>query len=224
MELTTCKIAGGDAVRLLHEHRSRYSASGQYPFLIGDADDMELLMEVSEDNEDEPGAIIQRSLEISTRDWIARRRKDAEVDELSVDELTGEWPGEISEKGSVGLHKDVLTGKILPDVCLGLAAVEKPWHLPAILKYGGWNECPEPEVHCAFHRQWLDRYGAEITGMSGSVIECVVSKPPSDREAATVLAWEQYWYCSDIVEQGCESVANLAATLLNSPYWYFWWD
>ena len=60
MGLSTIKIAGGDAVQLLHEHRSRYAATGQYPFLIGDADDMELLMEVSEDNEDEPGAIIQR--------------------------------------------------------------------------------------------------------------------------------------------------------------------
>jgi hypothetical protein len=29
---------------------------------------------------------------------------------------------------------------------------------------------------------------------------------------------------SDIVDQGCESISNLAATLLNSPYWYFWWD
>jgi hypothetical protein len=224
MELTTFKMAGGDAVQLLYEHRSRYAATGQYPFLIGDADDLEQLLEVSEDNEDEPGAVIQRSLEITTRDWIARRRREAEEDESSPDELLGEWPGEISEKGSIGLHKDVLSGKLLPEVYLGLAAAEKPWHLPAVLKYGGWNECPESEVHCAFHRQWLDRYGAEITGMSGSVIECAVSKPPSDREAATVLAWEQYWYCSDIVEQGCETVSNLAATLMNSPYWYFWWD
>jgi hypothetical protein len=60
--------------------------------------------------------------------------------------------------------------------------------------------------------------------MSGDVVECVVTKPPTDRNAATNLAWEQYWYCVDIVEQGCESVSNLAATLLNSPYWYFWWD
>ena len=38
------------------------------------------------------------------------------------------------------------------------------------------------------------------------------------------LAWEQYLYCQDIVVQGCETIANLAATLLNSPFWYFWWD
>jgi uncharacterized protein DUF4253 len=60
--------------------------------------------------------------------------------------------------------------------------------------------------------------------MSGDIVECAVTRPPTDRNAATILAWEQYWYCVDIVEQGCESVSNLAATLLNSPYWYFWWD
>ena len=93
-----------------------------------------------------------------------------------------------------------------------------------MLSYGNWNECPRPEVHCAFHRQWQESYGAEITGISGDIIECVVSKPPTDEKAATILAWEQYWYCSDIVEQGVNSISNLAATLLNSTYWYFWWD
>ena len=55
--------------------------------------------------------------------------------------------------------------------------------------------------------------------MSGDIVECAVTKPPTDRNAATILAWEQYWYCV-----GSESVSNLAATLLNLPYWYFWWD
>jgi hypothetical protein len=31
-------------------------------------------------------------------------------------------------------------------------------------------------------------------------------------------------YCPDIVEQGVESVSALAAHLLDSPLWYFWWD
>jgi hypothetical protein len=86
----------------------------------------------------------------------------------------GEWPGEVADKGSIGLHKDVLSGKTKPEVYLGLAKIERPWHLPAVLKYGAWNECPEPEIHGAFHRQWQERHGAEITGMSGDVVECAV--------------------------------------------------
>ncbi len=64
----------------------------------------------------------------------------------------------------------------------------------------------------------------EIAGVSGDVIECIVENPPTDRESATALAWEQYWYCGDIVDQGCGKILNLAATLLNSRNWYFWWD
>jgi hypothetical protein len=41
---------------------------------------------------------------------------------------------------------------------------------------------------------------------------------------ADLLAREQYLYCSDIVWQGVGSVSNLSKTLLNSNYWYFWWD
>jgi hypothetical protein len=38
------------------------------------------------------------------------------------------------------------------------------------------------------------------------------------------LAMEQYLYCADIVDQGVESVANLATLLLKQKVWYFWWD
>jgi hypothetical protein len=224
LEFTTVKIPGRDAIRLLNEHRSRYPTTGHYPFLIGGAEELERIQETAEFDKREPTAIIRASFEVKPAEWMAVRRRDAAESEFSPEELLDEWPGEIAEKGSIGLHKDVLTGEIKPEVYLGLAKIEKPWHLPAILKYGAWNECPEPEVHCAFHREWQERCGAEITGVSGDVVECVVTRPPARPSAAAILAWEQYWYCSDIVEQGCGSVSSLAATLLNSPYWYFWWD
>jgi hypothetical protein len=218
------KVAGGDAIRLLNEHRSRYATTGQYPFLIGDSQELRRILEAANFNDQDPTEIIQAALDIKMAEWITGRQKEAEQDEFSAAETLGQWPGDIREKGSIGLHKDVLTGKLKPEVYLGLAKIEKPWHLPAILKYGAWNDCPEPEVHCALHRQWHERYGAEITGVSGDVVECMVTKPPTNQKSATALAWEQFWYCTDIVDQGCGSVSNLAATLLNSPYWYFWWD
>jgi hypothetical protein len=224
VEFTTLKIAGGDVIRVLNDHRLRYPTTGLYPFVIGDTEELGRIEEAAEFYEQDPTAIIAASFDIKVAEWIAERRKDAEESGFSCDERLGEWPGNISEKGSIGLHKDVLSGKIKPEIYLGLAKIEKPWHLPAVLKYGAWNECPDAQVHCAFHRAWQERYGAEITGMSGDVVECLVANPPTDRKAATVLAWEQYWYCADIVEQGCGSVSSLAATLLKSSYWYFWWD
>jgi hypothetical protein len=223
MDIHILKIAGGDAIRALNEHRSQYPATGLYPFLIGDAGELEQITEAAKFNERDPAAIIAASHCVSIADWIARRRAEWDEDEFDSDAPLGDWPGELSQKDSIGLHKD-LSGEIKLEVHIGLVKLETPWHLPALLRYGGWNGCPEPEVHCAFHREWQVRFGAEITGMSGDVIECLVAKPPTEREAATALAWEQFWYCNDIVDPCRNSISSLAATQLNSPYWSFWWD
>jgi hypothetical protein len=223
MLFTTLKISGADAIRLLNQHRSRFGATGQYPFLIGDREALGRFEEAEEFNPDDSATIIQTSQKVSVPNWIAKQ-EELEDDAFALDEIAGDWPYEIPAPRSVSVHRDVLTGKLKPEVYLGLATIVAPWHLPAVVKFGNWNACPDPAVHCAFHRSWQDRFGAEIVGCSGDVIECLVKSPPTDRKTATALAWEQYWYCTDIVYQGCESVANLAATLLDSRYWYFWWD
>ena len=215
MKFTTIKVSGREALSVLEEYRSRYVSTGQYAFLIGGEDDLERLEESAEYVEKSSQAIIEDSFREDIDALVASRSGEVEP---------GEWPGSIANKGSMSLHMDLLTRDFKPEVILGLATIEKPWHLPAILKYGNWNDCPATEIHCAFHRRWLDLYGAEITGMSGNVIECRVANPPRDQESAMRLAWEQYVYCSDIVDQGCGSIANLAGTLLDSPYWFFWWD
>ena len=224
MTFRTIKIAGEKAVATLMDYRSRFSSTGEFPFLIGDEEELTRIQEATEFNDQDPSMIVKLSLEVNLNEWITGRRSEAEEFDFSADDVLGQWPGEIKQKGSIGLHKDVLTGKIKRAVILGIAAVEQPWQLPAVLKYGAWNECPDAEVHCAFHRRWQEKYGAQITGMSSDVVECVVANPPKDQAAALQLAWQQYWYCADIVDQGCGSINNLAAILINSRYWYFWWD
>lgn len=224
MSFTTIKVAGSNALQTLDQLRQRYPTTGQYPFLIGDDDEVERIEETAESYEQDPAELVASALAVDLAAWVAVRRSEAEEYEFSAEETFGEWPGEILEKGSVSLHQELLTGAIKPEVYIGLAAVDEPWQLPAVVKYGGWNESPGPEVHAAFHRKWQAQYGAEITGMSGAVIECAVTNPPRTRDEAVSLAWELYWYCPDIVEQGCGNVAHLAAIVLNSPYWFFWWD
>lgn len=224
MQIQTVKLAGQDALQALNQHRADYPTTGWYPFLIGDSEELEHIEAVADLNKQELTEIVRGSFDVDTAAWSSKRRAEAEEFGFSADHLTSQWPGEERQKGSITLHTDILTGKLKPEVFLGLAQIEQPWQLPAALKYGGWNDCPEAEVHCAFHRQWQVQYRAEITGMSSDIIECAVARPPMDSEAAMALAWEQYWYCSDIVEQGCGSVSKLAAILINSPYWYFWWD
>lgn len=125
---------------------------------------------------------------------------------------------------SLSVHRDIVTGKIKPEVFLGFASIEQPWHLPAVLKIGNWNECPSPEEHCTFFRHWQESYGAEIVGVTSDTVECFAMRPPISREEAMGLAWNQYFYCADIVDQGVRTISNLAATLQNAPYWFFWWD
>jgi hypothetical protein len=38
------------------------------------------------------------------------------------------------------------------------------------------------------------------------------------------LAQEQYDFCPDIVLQGTGTLEPLAATLMASDWWFFWWD
>ena len=168
-------------------------------------------------------AIIAEATELDLDDWLKERKRVME-DQFFDEDLAGEWPEEIEEKSTIGMHKDILSGKVKSEVLLGLVGIAQPWHLPAALNYGGWNECPLPEVQCAFFRNWQERFGAEIAAVSRDIIECVVTRPPTDKESAMKLAWEHYWYCSDVVLQGTQSISNLAAILQNSSYWYFWWD
>lgn len=224
MTFKTIDVTGKDAVNKLNEYREKYQPGGEYPVIIGDESDLDMIQEIFEAHSEEPSAIIEASYDVNLDGWIANRKREMEEYELDMVELLGQWPGESPNKGAILLHTDIGTGEPKPSVVIGLPKLEEPWQLPAAIKYGGWNECPEPKVQCAFHRQWMKGFGAQITGASGDVIECTVANPPTDRESAVELAWQQYWYCADIVDQGTQTINNLAASLLNSHYWYFWWD
>ena len=87
------------------------------------------------------------------------------------------------------------------------------------------NECPAPEEHVAVHRYWFETYGAEIVLLSDDIVEMRVARPPTTRQAAEALAYEQFVYSGgDLVFQGTQTLLALASTLLAGRYWYFWWD
>jgi len=133
------------------------------------------------------------------------------------------WPEESGEEPS----PEVFVLALFGDSRLG-TVIKIPtddWTtIPAHLRWGGWNEHPHAEYHVAAWRAWRDRYGANLIGMTHDTLIMKVEKPPNSRKEAYKLAEEQYLYCNDIVDQGVGSVTNLAAGLLNSKYWFFWWD
>ena len=119
---------------------------------------------------------------------------------------------------------DIVTGRPHKQVHVLLIPTATPWHIPAILGLGGWNECPFAEHHCARWRRWESEYGATPVGVSGDVVEFAVSDGPDTRDGAIALARQQFAYCEDLVFQGYESIMNLAAHLKGARTWYFWWD
>jgi hypothetical protein len=155
-----------------------------------------------------------------------RAETDFEEDNAggSLREHVGKWP--VFTPGQTGLetNRDVLTNRFLREVYVGLFRAKESWEIPALLLWSAVNYDMGPDIHVAMHRRWQSLYGAELISATGAVIQCTVSKPPTTKEAAMKLAWEQYHYCPDIVWQGVGTISDLAATLLNHDIWYFWWD
>ena len=96
--------------------------------------------------------------------------------------------------------------------------------LPAHLRFGGFNDCPEPDAQVVALSHWQEQYGARLVYVGSDTLELLVERPPRDLEAAKKLAWEQYLFCADIVDQGTNSIAALGRELAGSPTWFFWWD
>ncbi len=184
----------------------------------------------------EPRVAIEVSHAVDVERWFEEKRTEmraafegAELDDEdergSEEFLLGAWSAEPTPaEAHYTLHRDVLSREVFDEALLQSVALDASWEIPARLGFGGWNECPMPEAQCAIWRHWEKRYGAHIIGISRDVIEAVVEKPPETLEEAEALAWEQYLYCPDIVDQGTETIRALAEALWKSSSWYFWWD
>ncbi len=144
-------------------------------------------------------------------------------DEVSEAPL-GEWPAESSYGSGLSVVYDYTTRQPRPKAHIALIPTDDPTAIPAYMRWGNWNECPPAAYHVAALRAWRDRYGAELVGLAADTINLRVSRKPAMREEALELAREQYFYCNDIIDQGMGSYRALAAGLMASDWWFFWWD
>ncbi len=176
----------------------------------------------------DPAALAQMRLELpgtladagamSVTDFFARR--NAANAALFQELETGGWP-ESPCKLEPYLPRSAEV--------LFIAKVPTPNSYEALghIGFGGWNDCPADEEHIAVLRYWQERYGADLFAVGGDMIECVVERPPSTRDAALSLAREQLLYAPGSLDEfsgRIGSVPELAAALLNSRHWLFWWD
>ena len=216
-EIASC--AGAQALAQLEKLRQQGVRGGFIAILLGDKESVEILSENRE--ETTTANSLKSAKKVDVEEWLQEQvGNDPETFETDA----GDWPDQTPDAGEISAHLDVLSRKPKKLVYLAKIPTPRNWEAPAYVGMGGWNACPEDAVLTAFAKRWHDRYGAEIVSITHSVIEFTVANPPTSRKAALELAKEQYVFCPDIVEQGVGNVSALAATLLKSHYWYFWWD
>lgn len=232
-EFELLEVNGNEAISKLLEFRKDFVNSGKYPFIIGNAEGFQL---IEDDSFQIPTSseILEKAKSINLTQWFKKEKKD--ITEEDFDDEFGEYidaaqnskestsESDLTFEERLLGHKHILSRVNYKKVYLGIAEIKEPWMLPAYVKYGGWNACPMPEIHCALMKHWQEKYKAEIITMTSDVIECKVDNPPTNEEDSKKLAWEQYLYCPDIVEQGTGTIERLSDTLIDSDYWYFWWD
>jgi hypothetical protein len=221
------------ATTLWQTLRQRVHHTGYWPILLGNAEEVTIFQDwLGEDTQREPPpqAQIATSLALDPHDSFQHVYTFNYGDEPEIDLPTylqlvrGKWPAYQIPTPKLAVLSDPITHIAYESIALGLVPTTVSWQIPAFFYYGNWNGCPPTTTHCAILRYWEEQYGAEIVSAMHDTLELHVRLPPQTRDAALTLAEEQFAYCPDIVEQGVESVSALAAHLLDSPLWYFWWD
>lgn len=152
--------------------------------------------------------------------------EDSERDEeewdayfLSETELADEIPEDAEGGGFMAIGD---SGKTVP-LILAEIPVKNPWEVFAYLPFGGWNECPDTLDLMAVSKYWYEMYQAAPAAVTSDILEFIVPEPV-EADKALDLAKEQYVFCTDIVDQGVETVGNLASMLSHMKTWFFWWD
>jgi hypothetical protein len=259
----TVAVRGINAMALLHSLRQDFSeGGGHYPFLIGDEDDLDRLLEMITPPPDGGKTILAQAAQLDVGSWVAAA---CDIDrQLECEAPDQDEPGSPDQPAAprrvLQAPYDALE-RLKPLQFIGLCQVSDPAEVFARLGYGGWNECPAPHVHVALHRQWREHVGADLAALLADVVECTVLRTPlaTARKAAPTLATlpsgkrialganadalqdafetsgaitmavalaEMHAaYCPDTIDQGPnETLRSLAASLLESNCWTFWWD
>lgn len=217
---------GQNAERCWRSLRGQHPTTGYWPVILGPNDSIrchnDLFGDVSTKRITE---FLKIAEAVDLDSWHkAKLQENRELDPEYQRPATGEWPERIDRQSEFLSAVNVLTGRPRHQVWIGLLPIRLFWETAAVMRFGDWNAVPPPEIHVALHRRWNEEFGAELVSMTHDTIEFDVARPPTSREAAMRLAELQYDYCPDNVDQGVGSIEALAAMLLGSRIWYFWWD
>lgn len=220
VEIVGFEVHSDEALPTWEKLRALTGKSGYYPLIFRDEHGM--LETLGSLGHDTPEDVLRAASALDVSKWLDSKR--AEIGKYDPDHKIPRKPGARADPHDRLYVPYSHSGRPAPGVFVLLLPTRDGCEFPAILGWGGWNACPNPEVHVAIFRHWTKTCGAEPVSASGDVIELRVPAPIATQAEAIRLAEEQCLYCSDIVDQGVGSIDALAHVLANGRLWYFWWD
>lgn len=196
---------------------------GYSPVILGDKESLSHHWEIRDD-EWSPAAYVKDALDCNAKVWLQQQWDGifAYDETFHEADIRGDWDEKARPFTKFDLSR--LYRKTVPIQYIGLLPTIVNWELPAYLPFGNWNSCPVPSEHVCIHQYWHSMYQTEIIAMLFDTLICRVGNPVGERDAALHLAREYTAYCQDSVFQGTGTLDLLAAGLMNSTYWLFWWD
>lgn len=152
------KVAGADALATW----GRLKVAGEgYPFIVGPPESAELVAEAAELSGGTTTSVLAAAAalnfprEMMGQHAVELREAAAEFGQ-TYDETfrVGTWPARVDANRGGELTRDVLTQAPHPEVLIVVLPTPDPAEAIAMLRFGGWNACPSPEIHVAAFRSW----------------------------------------------------------------------
>lgn len=217
-------VAGEDAIGKWESTLTSFPETGALPVILSGAFGKSEVKARIASTSRAFSSIVHESDSFDAVAWFDQRKCNYRNDGWLDESVVGSAKLASDEPHQLTTHLAARGNMVRKRVLMAKLRLDQPWHVPILLQFGGWNDAPDPMVQSAVLKSWHERYGAYIAGVGLDTLECAIEQPPRDLGTAMELAWEHYLFCPDIVHQGTGTIGALAETLIDSRYWYFWWD
>jgi hypothetical protein len=151
-----------------------------------------------------------------------------DLDAASI--LSARWDGQMSDDDQEDEHEPWQAGlrvpfsRRFPGLALGLVPAARPADILPLIGWLGSDRFDSALPIAAVLRSWEDRFGARLVEAGHDEIRLLVDRPPRTLDHARAVAAEHYALADECGGRGLSTVPAIAASLIGSPFWAFWWD